>query len=75
MADSNYQGSFTNPYAAMEGGISPVAPTPTPKMARKRIIELQTLAVEAVAWAESKGLKRGEQCMFREMCERIWWAD
>jgi hypothetical protein len=45
------------------------------KISRKRIIELQRLAVEAVAWAEAEGLKRGEQCMFREMCERLWWAD
>jgi hypothetical protein len=45
------------------------------KISRKRIIELQALAIEAVGWAESHGLKRGEQCMFREMCERLWWAD
>lgn len=45
------------------------------RIARKRIIELQALAIEAVEWAEAHGLKRGEQCMFREMCERLWWAD
>lgn len=45
------------------------------KISRKRIIELQKLAIEAVAWGEAHGLKRGEQCLFREMCERLWWAD
>lgn len=44
-------------------------------LTRKRIIELQKLAIEAVAWGEAHGLKRGEQCLFREMCERLWWAD
>ncbi len=52
----------------------PVVATP-PTMTRARMKELLALAFEAVAWAEEKGLKRGEQCIFREMCERLWWAD
>lgn len=42
---------------------------------RKRLRELFALAYETVEWLESKGLKKGEQCEFREIAERLWWKE
>lgn len=46
-----------------------------PTVNRARLKELFALAYETVAWLESKGLKKGEQCEFREIAERLWWKD
>ena len=48
---------------------------PAPAVSRARLKELFALAYETVAWLESKGLKKGEQCEFREIAERLWWKD
>jgi len=47
---------------------------PTPPVTRQRYVELVNLAKETVEWLESKGLKKGEQCEFRALAERLWWA-
>lgn len=44
-------------------------------VSRARLKELFALAYETVAWLEAKGLKKGEQCEFREIAERLWWKD
>lgn len=44
-------------------------------ISRARLKELFALAYETVQWLESKGLKKGEQCEFREIAERLWWKD
>lgn len=69
--DRAYANQAVDMVPQMEGGLG----LPANRIPRKRIIELQSLAVQAVEWADEHGLKRGEQCMFREMCERLWWAD
>lgn len=48
---------------------------PAPAVSRARLKELFALAYETVAWLESKGLQKGEQCEFREIAERLWWKD
>ena len=45
------------------------------QISRTRLKELFALAYETVEWLEAKGLKKGEQCEFREMAERLWWKD
>jgi len=45
------------------------------KISRARLQELFVLAYETVEWLESKGLKKGEQCEFREIAERFWWRE
>lgn len=46
-----------------------------PRVGRARLKELFALAYETVAFLESKGLKRGEQCEFRQIAENIWFKD
>lgn len=41
---------------------------------RKRYVELVKLAMETVAWLEEKGLKQGEQCVFRQIGETLWFS-
>lgn len=41
---------------------------------RRRLKELMALAHETVDWLESKGLKQGEQCVFRQIAENIWFS-
>lgn len=48
---------------------------PAPAVSRKRFRELIALAYETVEWLEKKGLKKGEQCEFREIAERLWWKE
>lgn len=48
---------------------------PKPAVSRARLKELFALAYETVQWLEAKGLKKGEQCEFREIAERLWWKD
>lgn len=55
------------------GGIN--YPSTPPEVNRKRLKELYALAFETVEWLEKKGLKRGEQCEFRAIAERIWFKD
>ena len=47
----------------------PSAPLPP---TRARLKELFELAYETVQWLEARGLKKGEQCEFREIAERLW---
>lgn len=53
-------------------------PTPTiaaaPGITRERFVELVALASDTVKWLEEKGLKQGEQCEFRQIAERLWFA-
>lgn len=58
---------------AMRPGID--YPLPPAEVSRKRLKELYALAFETVEWLEKKGLKRGEQCEFRQIAERIWFKD
>lgn len=51
-----------------------IPPEPPKQITRTRLIELMKLGQETVAFLEEKGLQMGEQCMFREICERIWYA-
>lgn len=44
-------------------------------ISRARLKQLFALAYETVEWLESKGLKKGEQCEFREIAERLWWKE
>lgn len=46
----------------------------SPEINRARLRELIDLAYETVAWLESKGLKYGEQCAFRQAAEQIWFT-
>lgn len=41
---------------------------------RVRLKELFDLAYRTVEFLEANGLQKGEQCAFREICERLWWA-
>jgi len=41
---------------------------------RTRLKELMALAHETVEWLESKGLQQGEQCVFRQIAENIWFS-
>lgn len=50
-------------------------PEEPPRITRARLKELFALAYETVAFLESKGLKRGEQCEFRQIAENIWFKD
>lgn len=45
----------------------------TPKITRQRYVELTELAIRTVEWLEEQGLIRGEQCVFREIAERLWF--
>jgi len=47
---------------------------PVPQITRERFVELVALASETVQWLEEKGLKQGEQCEFRQIAERLWFA-
>lgn len=42
---------------------------------RKRYMELAQLAHETCSYLESKGLKKGEQCVFRRIAEELWFAE
>lgn len=56
--------------AVLRGSIADVS---SKRITRKRYLELTNLAYETVYWLESKGLKMGEQCVFREIGERLWF--
>lgn len=60
-----------NPRAKLDS----VSGSMSPKIGRARLKELFALAYETVAFLESKGLKRGEQCEFRAIAENIWFKD
>lgn len=61
----------TRPVDGFNGLREPVGPPLV--ISRKRYIELAALAKETCEFLESKGLKKGEQCLFRQMAEELWW--
>ena len=42
---------------------------------RKRYVELTQLAHETCQWLESKGLKKGEQCVFSRIAQELWFSE
>ena len=51
-----------------------LASIPT-RIDRKRYVELTQLAHETCLWLESKGLKKGEQCVFSRIAQELWFAE
>ena len=41
---------------------------------RARIRELFDIAIEVVDFIETKNVSKGEGCVFREICERLWYS-
>jgi predicted lactoylglutathione lyase len=49
----------------------PTAPT---QPSRERIVQLTMMAKETCDFLERKGLQFGEQCLFRQIAEQMWYA-
>lgn len=71
--ESNY-GQVAQAVPQLNRGIDYPTPTVAPVVTRERFVELVALASETVKWLEEKGLKQGEQCEFRQIAERLWFA-
>lgn len=58
--------------AVLRGSLEAVSSN---RITRKRYLELTNLAYETVQFLESKGLKKGEQCVFRRIGEELWFTE
>ena len=61
----------TGPQVEYRGGLVSLQP----KIDRKRYVELTQLAHETCLWLESKGLKKGEQCVFSRIAQDLWFSE